>query len=55
MLTDLDEDLDAAAEKMGVVMGSLAKLLKTKDRCHLWSILILALILVILVFLIVYL
>ena len=30
MLTDLDEDLDAAAEKMGMVMGSLAKLLKTK-------------------------
>ena len=33
MLEDLDEDLDKVAEKMGVVMGSLAKLLKTKGGC----------------------
>lgn len=33
MLEDLDEDLDKAAEKMNVVMGSLAKLLKTKGSC----------------------
>jgi hypothetical protein len=37
MLTDLDEDLDAAAEKMGMVMGSLAKLLKTKGASVLFT------------------
>ena len=33
MLSELDEDLADAEEKLGMVMGKLAKLLKTKNKC----------------------
>jgi len=49
LLDDLDQDIDQAAEKMNFVMGKLAKLLKTKDGCQIWTIVILAVILVVLV------
>jgi len=54
MLNDLDQDLDEATEKMNFVMGKLAKLLKTKDTCQIWTILALTLILIILIFLLIY-
>jgi syntaxin 6 len=43
-----------AAEKMNFVMGKLAKLLKTKDSCQIWVIIMLTLVLVMLIFLVVY-
>lgn len=48
MLDDLDKDLDEAGEKMNFVMAKLSKLLKTKDGCQIWTIVILAVILVVL-------
>jgi chromosome segregation ATPase len=48
LLEDLDNDLDEAGEKMNFVMAKLSKLLKTKDGCQIWTIVILAVILVIL-------
>jgi len=41
LLTDLDRDLDDAGNKMNVVMAALSKLLKTKDGCMIWTIVIL--------------
>lgn len=54
MLTDLEADIDEAAEKMNFVMGKLAKLLKTKDTCQIWTVIGLTLVLVLLIFLLVY-
>lgn len=54
MLTDLEADIDEAAEKMNFVMGKLAKLLKTKDTCQIWTVIGLALVVVLLIFLLVY-
>lgn len=54
MLKDFETDLDEAAEKMNFVMGKLAKLLKTKDTCQIWTVIILTLILILLIFLVVY-
>jgi len=54
MLNDLDRDVDEAAEKMNFVMGKLARLLKTKDSCQIWVILILTFVLILLIFLVVY-
>lgn len=54
MLNDLDRDLDEAAEKMNFVMGKLAKLLKTKDSCQIWTVVLLTLILILLIFLFMY-
>jgi len=54
MLDELEEDLDEAEERMGVVMGKLGKLLKTKDGCQLWTIISLTLVLVLLTFLVFY-
>jgi len=49
LLNDLDRDLDDAGEKMNFVMAKLSSLLKTKDSCQIWTIVILAVILVVLV------
>ena len=54
MLSELDEDLADAEEKLGMVMGKLGKLLKTKNKCQLGTILILCLIVLILFFLVIY-
>jgi syntaxin 6 len=43
-----------AAEKMNFVMGKLARLLKTKDTCQLWTVLLLTILLVVLIFLVMY-
>eukprot|EP00968_Pinguiococcus_pyrenoidosus_P022932 scaffold3474_cov246-Pinguiococcus_pyrenoidosus.AAC.7 len=54
MLDDFETDLDRAAEHMNFMMAKLAKLLKTKDHCQLWVVIILAIIIVVLLFLIIY-
>lgn len=48
MLDSLGNDLDSAGNKMNVVQAQLSKLLQTKDGCQIWTVVILALILVIL-------
>ena len=54
LLDDLGNEIDNAGDKMNVVMASLSKLLKTKDGCQLWTIVILAVVLIILVALIIW-
>lgn len=54
MLQGLDDDLDEAGNRMNMVMGSLAKLLKTKDGCMIWTIVILFFILVLLIALVIW-
>ena len=54
MLTELEDDLADAEEQLGVVMGKLAKLLKTKSRCQIGLILLLSLIVLLLFFLVLY-
>jgi hypothetical protein len=48
MLDNLDSDLEQATSKMDVVMEALQKLLKTKDGCQIWTIVILTIILILL-------
>jgi syntaxin 6 len=48
MLTDMEDDLADAEEKLGLVMGKLAKFLKTKDKWQLGTILMLTLVALIL-------
>jgi hypothetical protein len=54
MLDDLDDDLDAAGNKMNFVMSKLAKLLKTKDGCLIWTIIILTFTLCLLIALVIW-
>jgi len=54
LLENLEDDLDDAEEKLGLVMGKLGKLLKTKDKWQLRSILVLVLIMLVLIFLILF-
>ena len=54
MLDELDEDLTKVEEELGMVMGKLAKFLKTKNKCHLGTIMCLMLIVIFLFFLIMY-
>lgn len=48
MLTDMEEDLNDAEEKLGLVLGKLGKLLKTKSKWQLGTILCLSMIVVVL-------
>lgn len=48
LLTKLGDEVDDAGNKMNVVTASLAKLLKTKDGCQIWTIVILTFILILL-------
>lgn len=48
MLNELDNDLDDAGKKMNFVMAKLSVLLKTKDGCQIWTIVILSVILIVL-------
>jgi hypothetical protein len=48
MLNDLENDMDDAGNKMNFVQAKLSKLLKTKDGCQIWTIVGLAVILIIL-------
>jgi syntaxin 6 len=54
ILDEIEEDLTDAEEKLGAVMGKLAKLLKTKDKCQLGTILALLLTALVLFFLVLY-
>ena len=54
MLKSLDEDLTDAEEKLGFVMGKLSKLLKTKNKCQLGTIVMLIIIVIILLFMVIY-
>jgi syntaxin 6 len=54
MLVKLEDELIDAEEQLGVVMGKLAKLLKTKNKCQLGLILILSLVVLVLFFLVLY-
>lgn len=54
MLDQLDEDLTNVEEELGMVMGKLAKFLKTKDKYQLRIILSLTLVVFILFFLVLY-
>jgi t-SNARE complex subunit (syntaxin) len=49
LMDSLGNEIDVASEKMNTVQAALSKLLKTKDGCQIWTIVILALILIILV------
>ena len=49
MVTQLEDDLDDAGNKMNFVTASLAKLLKTKDGFQIWTVVGLCLVLIILV------
>lgn len=54
MLTEMEEDLADAEEQLGLVIGKLAKFLKTKDRWQLSTIVTLFLIMIVLLFLVIY-
>lgn len=54
MLEEMDDDLADAEEKLGLVMGKLAKFLKTKNKWQLGTILTLVLVVLILFFLVLY-
>ncbi|KAL3943840.1 MAG: hypothetical protein SGBAC_002091 [Bacillariaceae sp.] len=54
MLDELDEDMTKVEEELGMVMGKLAVFLKTKNKCHLRTILTLSLVVVVLFFLVIY-
>ena len=55
LLDHLDREIDESAEKMNVVQDALGKLLKTKDGCQIWTIVILGVILILLVCLVIWL
>jgi syntaxin 6 len=54
MLNKLEDELIDAEEQLGVVMGKLARLLKTKNKCQLGLILMLSLVVLVLFFLVLY-
>ena len=54
MLDGLDDDLDAAGNRMNVVQAQLSKLLQTKDGCVIWTVVILCFILAVLVALVIW-
>lgn len=54
MIDELDKDINTATDKMNVVQAALAKLLKSKDSCTFWVIIILGLILILLVALVIW-
>ena len=54
MLAGLEDDLDEAGNRMNMVMASLSKLLKTKDGCMIWTIVILFFVLALLVALVIW-
>ena len=54
MLDEMESELDETTEKMNFVMGKLAKLLKTKDTCQIWTIVALTIVLIVMVLLVIY-
>ena len=55
MLDEFDEDLTNVEEELGMVMGKLAKFLKTKDKWQLRTICTLTLVIVVMIFVLLYL
>jgi syntaxin 6 len=53
MLQEVDEDMDDAQQKLGFVTGKLSKMLKTKNKWQIWTIILLALIVFFLFFLVI--
>jgi len=47
LLDNLDNEINDASSRMDTVMAALQKLLKTKDSCQIWTIVILAVILLV--------
>ncbi len=54
MLSELEDDLSHVEEELGVVMGKLAKLLQTKSKWQLGTILLLIVAVIVLFFLVLY-
>ena len=54
MLDHLEKDMTVASSNMDQVQKMLGKLLKTKDGCQIWTIVILAIILIVLVALVIW-
>jgi hypothetical protein len=54
LLDALGNEIDTASDKMNTVQAALSKLLKTKDTCQIWTIVILALVLILLVALVIW-
>ena len=54
LLDHLDDDLQDAEEKLGLLMGKLGKLLKTQNKCQLGTILTLVVVVVVLFFFVLY-
>lgn len=54
LLDYLEDDLQDAEEKLGMVMGKLGKLLKTKNKCQLGTIIMLCVVVVVLFFLVIW-
>jgi chromosome segregation ATPase len=54
MLKQLDDDIDDAGNKMNFVTAQLSKLLKTKDGCQIWTIVILCMVLILLICLVIW-
>lgn len=54
LIGDLEQEMDETTDKMNFVMGKLAKLLKTKDTCQLWTIVILTVVLIIMILMLVF-
>lgn len=54
LLDKLETEIDEASTRMGQVEQALGKLLKTKDSCQIWTVVILALILIILIALVIW-
>jgi syntaxin 6 len=52
MLNEVEDDLENAEEQLGLVMGKLAKILKTKKKWQLCTILALSMIVIVLLFLV---
>ena len=55
MLGEVERDMDETSEKMNFAMKKLQKLLKTKDNCQIWTIVVLVIVLGILVVMVIWL
>mmetsp|Transcript_15718 Transcript_15718/g.59788 ORF Transcript_15718/g.59788 Transcript_15718/m.59788 type:complete len:112 (+) Transcript_15718:750-1085(+) len=54
MLDDFERDLDRAEEEMGFMLGKIAKLLKTKDHCQIFTVIALSFVILALLLAVIY-
>mmetsp|Transcript_45114 Transcript_45114/g.141331 ORF Transcript_45114/g.141331 Transcript_45114/m.141331 type:complete len:255 (-) Transcript_45114:3119-3883(-) len=54
MLDNFETDMDRAEEEMGLMLGKIAKLLKTRDYCQIWTVIGLTAVIVVLCFVLIY-